>query len=67
MSLLEISISELQKELDVPVYLLGYELFFEAIQIYTTDYHLPFAKVSILNQRKNTKSPLSKLRPASME
>ena len=44
MSLLEISISELQKELDIPVYLLGYELFFEAIQIYTTDYHLPICK-----------------------
>ena len=44
MSLLEISISELQKELDVPGYLLGYELFFEAIQIYTTDYHLPICK-----------------------
>ena len=44
MSLLEISISELQKELDIPVYLLGYELVFEAIQIYTTDCHLPICK-----------------------
>lgn len=44
MSMLETYIQELQRELGVPVYLLGYELFFEAIQIYTTDYHLPICK-----------------------
>lgn len=43
-SLLETNISKLQKELGIPVYLLGYELFFDAIGIYTTDYHLPICK-----------------------
>lgn len=43
-SLLETNISKLQKELGIPAYLLGYELFFDAIQIYTTDYHLPICK-----------------------
>lgn len=43
-SLLETNISKLQKELDIPIYLLGYELFFEAIEIYATDYHLPICK-----------------------